>query len=73
MSGPGRAKEGRSFHLPTVALWTCLGALIIATSALALQAGAEAMYLVVTGWIVGPFFLYWLYRKVRSLRGSRRV
>ncbi len=58
----------RGFHPPTVALWTCLGALIALTSTLALQAGVEALYLVVTGWIIGPFFLYWLYKKVR--RGS---
>jgi hypothetical protein len=50
----------------TVAVWTVLGAVITATSVLALRAGGvEALYLVVTGWIVGPFFILWVFRKLR--------
>lgn len=63
--------EGRErfrYHRSTVALWILLGALITATSILALTAGGvEALYLVVTGWIVGPFFIYWAYKKTRGM------
>ena len=53
----------------TVAVWTVLGALITVTSVIALMAGGvEALYLVVTGWIVGPFFLLWVYRKLAKKR-----
>ena len=64
---PGGGKAPLKFHRATVALWLSLGVLIVITSALAASAGGiEALYLVVTGWIVGPFFFYWAYKKVRS-------
>jgi hypothetical protein len=51
----------------TVALWLCLGAIITVTSiAAVLLVGAEGLYLVVTGWIVGPFVIYWIYKKIRK-------
>lgn len=54
-----------SYDRRTVAIWTVLGALITVTSVMALMAGGvEALYLVVTGWIVGPFFILWAYRKL---------
>jgi hypothetical protein len=52
----------------TVALWAVLGAVICATSVAAvLFIGLEGLYLIVTGWIVGPFVLYWIYRKLKKL------
>ncbi|MEM4729674.1 MAG: hypothetical protein QXH42_07970 [Thermoplasmata archaeon] len=57
------------FHLPMLLLWLFLGTLIALTSVLALQLGVEALYLLVTGWIIGPFFLYWIYRKLRMWSG----
>lgn len=61
-------KQPFRYHRSTVALWILLGALITATSIIALTAGGvEALYLVVTGWIVGPFFLYWAYKKAREM------
>ena len=63
----GRSKEFR-YHKSTVALWIALGALITVTSTLSLKAGGvEALYLVITGWIVGPFFLFWAYRKLKRM------
>ena len=57
-----------SYDRRTVAVWTVLGAIITVTSVLALMAGGvEALYLVVTGWIVGPFFLLWAYRKLKRM------
>jgi len=51
----------------TVALWVVLGAVITVTSVGAvILVGAEGLYLVVTGWIVGPFVLYWAYKKLRK-------
>ena len=57
----------RRFHLPTVLLWLVLGTLIALTSTCALRLGIEALYLVVTGWIIGPFFLYWALLKIRGM------
>ena len=52
----------------TVALWAALGAVICATSVAAvLFIGPEGLYLIVTGWIVGPFVLYWIYKKLKKL------
>lgn len=52
----------------TVALWVVLGAVITLTSVGAVMlVGSEGLYLVVTGWIVGPFVIYWLYRKLAKL------
>ena len=51
----------------TVALWVVLGAVITVTSVAAvLFIGPEGLYLIVTGWIVGPFVLYWIYKKIRK-------
>ena len=45
----------------TVAVWTVLGAIITVTSVLAVMAGGvEALYLVVTGWIVSRLSQHWL-------------
>jgi len=64
---PDGGKGPWKFHKATVALWILLGTLIVITSALAVSAGGiEALYLVVTGWIVGPFFFYWVYKKARA-------
>ncbi|MEM2870342.1 MAG: hypothetical protein QW379_08000 [Thermoplasmata archaeon] len=57
------------FHLPMLLLWLFLGTLIAFTSVLALQLGVEALYLLVTGWIIAPFFLHWLYRKLKRRSG----
>ena len=52
----------------TVALWLVLGAIITVTSVAAVMlVGAEGLYLVVTGWIVGPFVIYWLFKKLKRL------
>jgi hypothetical protein len=62
-----RSKQ-RAYDGPTVAIWIALGALLTVTSILSLMAGGiEALYLVVTGWIVGPFFLLWAYRKLKRM------
>jgi len=61
------AKRAEKFRFDgrIVALWAVIGAVITVTSVFALMAGGiEALYLVVTGWIVGPFFILWLYRKL---------
>ena len=51
----------------TVALWLVLGAIITVTSVAAVMlVGSEGLYLVVTGWIVGPFVMYWLFKKLRT-------
>jgi hypothetical protein len=52
----------------TVALWAVLGAVICITSVAAvLFIGPEGLYLLVTGWIVGPFVIYWIYKKLKRL------
>jgi hypothetical protein len=56
------------YNKSTIALWIVLGALITVTSILSLMAGGvEALYLVITGWIVGPFFIYWAYKKMKKI------
>jgi hypothetical protein len=61
----GRQDGEFRYDKRTVAVWTVLGAVITVTSVFALRAGGvEALYLVVTGWIVGPFFILWVYRKL---------
>ena len=60
----GKEKKELRFHTTTVVLWLCLSVLIILTSVIALRFGVEALFLVVTGWIVAPFFLYWLVKKL---------
>ena len=61
-------KKAFRYHKSTVALWIVLGALITVTSILSLTAGGvEALYLVITGWIVGPFFIYWAYKNIRRM------
>jgi hypothetical protein len=68
----GYRSRGLKFHRRTVAIWIVLGALITVTSVLALEAGGvEALYLVVTGWIVGPFFILWAYRKLVKRVGGK--
>jgi len=56
----------------TVALWLVLGAIITVTSVAAvIVVGPDGLYLVVTGWIVGPFVLYWIYKKlVKLVKGT---
>jgi hypothetical protein len=52
----------------TVALWLVLGAIITVTSVAAvIVVGPDGLYLVVTGWIVGPFVIYWLFKKLKRL------
>ncbi len=61
------AREPFRYHRFTVALWVCLGALIIVTSVAAVSViGFYGLYLVITGWIVGPFVLYWIYKKLKN-------
>jgi len=66
-----RKKGDFRYDRRIVALWIVLGAVITASSILALMAGGvEALYLVVTGWIVGPFFILWLYRKLAEKKAD---
>jgi hypothetical protein len=61
-------REPLRYDTFTVALWAVLGAVIIATSIAAVVfIGPEGLYLVVTGWIVGPFVIYWMYMKLKKL------
>lgn len=62
----GTEKKELKFHAPTVILWLCIGVLLVLTCIIALRFGAEALYLLVTGWIVGPFFIFWLAKKIRG-------
>jgi uncharacterized Tic20 family protein len=66
----GTEKKELKFHAPTVVFWLCVAVLLVLTSIIAIRLGAAALYLLVTGWIVGPFFLYWMFKKIR--RAFRR-
>lgn len=61
-------REPFRYDRSTVALWLVLGAVITATSVAAvIVVGPEGLYLIVTGWIVGPFVLHWLCKKLRKM------
>jgi hypothetical protein len=56
------------YHKSTVAVWACLGAVMIATSIAAIAyVGFDGLFLIVMGWIAGPFVLYWMYKKIRAV------
>jgi len=62
------AREEFAYHRSTVALWLCLGVLMVITSvSAAVTVGTGGLYLIVTGWIVGPFVLYWIYKKIKAI------
>jgi|GEM_PF-1785219 len=61
-------REPFRYDKRTVALWVVLGALITATSVAVVHfIGPEGLYLLVTGWIVGPFFAYWVLKKIKGM------